>query len=88
MGYPVSLQNAAIGLNLPGKLAGVEGVDVPILWANGQAEVVIKYVAQDVRTTLAVALNPRSNGPWHGERSWAEQVPCHFTGVGCPLGKP
>lgn len=54
-GFPVALKNAATGLKLPGKLAGVEGIDAPRLWQAGQHETVLEYVAQDVRTTLAVA---------------------------------
>ena len=54
-GFPVALKSAASGLGLPGKLAGVEGIDAPSLWAAGKYEVVTEYVAQDVRTTLAVA---------------------------------
>lgn len=55
-GFPVSLKNAATGLGVKGKLEGVEGIDAPSLWASGQYDVVTDYVAQDVRTTLAVAL--------------------------------
>lgn len=54
-GFPVALKNAASGLRLPGKLAGVEGIDAPSLWAQGKHDLVTEYVAQDVRTTLAVA---------------------------------
>ena len=54
-GFPVGLGNAAAGLKLPGKLAGVEGIDAPVLWSEGKHETVIAYVAQDVRTTLDVA---------------------------------
>lgn len=64
-GFPVSLKNAAAGLKVAGKLAGVEGIEAPSLWAKGQFELVIDYVAQDVRTTLAVALKSES------ERSFA-----------------
>ena len=54
-GFPVSLKNAAAGLGIKGKLAGVEGVNAPVLWAQGQFDLVKEYVSQDVRTTLAVA---------------------------------
>lgn len=54
-GFPVSLQSAASGLGVSGKLKGIAGVDAPVLWAQGNHEKVIEYVAQDVRTTLAVA---------------------------------
>ena len=54
-GFPVALKNAAAGLQLPGKLAGVEGIDAPPLWAKGKYDLVMEYVSQDVRTTLGVA---------------------------------
>lgn len=54
-GFPVALKNAASGLRLPGKLVGVEGINAPTLWAEGKYDLVTEYVAQDVRTTLAVA---------------------------------
>ncbi len=54
-GFPVGLNSAAAGLGLPGKLEGVEGVHAPVLWAERQFDVVLKYVQQDVRTTLSVA---------------------------------
>lgn len=59
-GFPVSLQSAATGLGVDGKLAGVEGIDAPQLWANGQHSQVMDYVAQDVRTTMAVFLKAAS----------------------------
>ncbi len=59
-GFPVSLNSAASGLGVPGKLAGVEGVNAPALWANGKYDLVKKYVAQDVNATLAVALMSES----------------------------
>ena len=55
-GFPVSLNSAASGLGVQGKLAGVEGITAPGLWASGQFDLVTKYVAQDVIATLAVAL--------------------------------
>lgn len=53
-GFPVALKNAASGLQVPGKLSGVEGIDAPILWAAGEFDKVTEYVCQDVRTTLAI----------------------------------
>ena len=53
-GFPVALKNAASGLQLPGKLAGVQGIDAPALWAEGKYDLVTEYVSQDVRTTIAV----------------------------------
>jgi hypothetical protein len=52
LGYPVGLDNAARGMGLPGKPAGMAGVKAPKLWAEGRYEEVLDYVAQDVRTTL------------------------------------
>ncbi|MEO8495607.1 MAG: ribonuclease H-like domain-containing protein [Planctomycetota bacterium] len=54
-GFRVSLNSAASGLRLQGKLDGVEGIDAPSLWAAGKYDLVTQYVSQDVRTTLAVA---------------------------------
>lgn len=59
-GFPVALKNAAAGLGVKGKLAGVEGYNAPTLWARGEYDIVTEYVAQDVRTTLAVALTSES----------------------------
>ena len=59
-GFPVSLNNAASGLGVQGKLAGVEGITAPGLWGSGQYDLVTKYVAQDVSATLAVALKSES----------------------------
>ena len=53
-GFPVALKNAAAGMGVAGKLPGVEGVDAPRLWAAGEYQRVMDYVAQDVRATLAV----------------------------------
>jgi hypothetical protein len=56
LGYPIALDKAAQGMGLPGKPPGMSGVKAPKLWANGQFETVLGYVAQDVRVTLSVAL--------------------------------
>ncbi len=52
-GFGVSLDAAAKAMNLAGKT--MNGADAPILWAEGKREVVLQYVAQDVRTTIEVA---------------------------------
>lgn len=54
-GFPVGLAAAADGLQVPGKLDGVLGIDAPSLWAKGEHDKVLEYVKQDVRMTLAVA---------------------------------
>ncbi len=76
-GFPVSLKSAASGLRLPGKLEGVEGINVPLLWAAGQYATVIEYVSQDVRTTLAVAQESekRKSFAWTTRKGTTSQMP-------------
>ena len=76
-GFPVALKNAASGLGVQGKLAGVEGIDAPALWANGQYDVVTDYVAQDVRATLAVArkAETRRSFKWTTRKGTASSMP-------------
>ncbi|MFV1966072.1 MAG: ribonuclease H-like domain-containing protein [Pirellulaceae bacterium] len=76
-GFPVALKNAASGLGVQGKLAGVEGIDAPSLWASGQYDVVTDYVRQDVRTTLAVALKSESQRSfaWTTRRGTVSSMP-------------
>lgn len=54
-GFPVALANAAAGMGVPGKTAGMTGLEAPGLWKQGEFDRVLEYVAQDVRATLAVA---------------------------------
>lgn len=54
-GFPLALDAAAKGLGLPGKPAGMTGANAPELWQRGAYQAVLDYVAQDARTTLAVA---------------------------------
>jgi hypothetical protein len=56
LGYPIGLDKAAQGMGLPGKLPGMSGILAPQLWAQGRFQEVLEYVAQDVRTTLQIAL--------------------------------
>lgn len=76
-GFPVSLQSAASGLGVAGKLKGVAGVDAPVLWAQGQHGKVLEYVAQDVRTTLAVALEAerRKSFAWTTRKGTVSTMP-------------
>jgi len=60
LGFGVSLDAAAKGMNLAGKT--MNGADVPKLWAEGKRHEVLAYVSQDVRTTLDVALACESCG--------------------------
>jgi hypothetical protein len=55
LGFPLALDRAAKGMGLPGKLAGMSGELAPLFWAQGRRKEVLEYVAQDARTTLAVA---------------------------------
>lgn len=55
MGFGVKLAKAAEGLGLPGKAGGMSGGDAPKLWAVGEYEKVLTYVAQDVRLALQIA---------------------------------
>jgi hypothetical protein len=55
LGYGVSLDAAARGMDIAGKLEGIKGADAPVLWAEGRREEVLRYVGQDVRTTLDLA---------------------------------
>jgi RNase_H superfamily len=55
LGFPVSLDQAARGMGLPGKPAGMSGIQAPKLWADGRYKEVLEYVAQDVRTAIAIA---------------------------------
>lgn len=76
-GFPVALKNAAAGMNLAGKLKGVEGIDAPRLWREGAFETVLEYVAQDVRTTLAVAQEAdcRRQFAWRTQRGTVSTLP-------------
>jgi hypothetical protein len=55
LGYGVGLDAAARGMGIAGKPQGMKGADAPVLWAQGKREEVLRYVGQDVRTTLDLA---------------------------------
>jgi hypothetical protein len=55
LGYPVALEKAAQGMGYPGKPAGMSGIKVPKLWAEGRFQEVLEYVAHDVRIAMQVA---------------------------------
>lgn len=61
-GHFLGLDKAAKGLGLSGKVEGMSGAKAPKLWADGQFDTVLEYVAQDVRTTLDVALKVEEIG--------------------------
>jgi len=55
LGYGLGLDAVAKGLRLPGKQAGIDAALVPQMWQSGQYDQVLAYVAQDVRTIMAIA---------------------------------
>ena len=55
-GHRLALNVAAKGMGLPGKFAGFDGNQAALLWAMGEREKVFDYVAQDVKTTMELAL--------------------------------
>jgi hypothetical protein len=77
LGFGVKLAKAAEGLGLAGKADGMTGADAPRLWAAGEYEKVLLYVAQDVRLTLQIAAACER----HGEFAW-------ITGKGIRKTKP
>lgn len=56
LGYAPGLGRAAKGMGLAGKTEGMDGALAPDLWKRGQYGQVLQYVAQDVRTTLDLAV--------------------------------
>ena len=54
-GHGLALDKAAHGMGLPGKLPGMNGELAPQYWKEGKQGLVLDYVSQDARTTLAVA---------------------------------
>lgn len=61
-GHYLGLEKAAKGLGLSGKTEGMTGAVAPQMWAQGKQAKVLQYVAQDVRTTLDVALESERLG--------------------------
>jgi hypothetical protein len=62
LGHGVSLDAAARGMGLDGKPKGMNGKLAPALWAEEKREEVLRYVGQDVRTTLELARVCESRG--------------------------
>ena len=75
-GFPLGLDKAAHGLGLSGKLPGVSSADAPVLWARGEYETVLAYLAQDVVTTLEVAKAVEERGfiSWMSQRGTSQQA--------------
>ena len=55
LGHPVSLDKAAQGMGIEGKSTGIEGSEVPQLWAEGRHTEVLDYNTQDASATLELA---------------------------------
>ena len=55
-GFPIGLDNAARGSGVKGKPIGMSGIKAPQFWQSGKYQAVLDYVAQDVRTTLELAM--------------------------------
>lgn len=55
LGFGVRLARVAEGMGLPGKADGMNGEQAPSLWAQGEYDQVLGYVAQDARLTLQIA---------------------------------
>lgn len=55
-GYRLGLDVAAKGMGLSGKTNGMNGAKAPDIWRAGQHQLVLEYVAQDVITTMDVAI--------------------------------
>jgi len=62
LGHGVSLDAAARGMGIDGKPEGMNGRLAPALWAEGKREELLRYVGQDVRTTLDLATGCESCG--------------------------
>lgn len=66
LGYSPGLDRIAKGLGLPGKPDGMDGSIAPERWQEGERQVVLDYLVQDVRTTLDVfrAIDERKRITW------------------------
>ncbi len=52
----MGLEKGAQGMGLPGKPAGMTGLQAPKMWAEGRHKEVLDYVSQDVRMAMQIAL--------------------------------
>jgi hypothetical protein len=75
-GYPLGLDTAAKGMELPGKIEGMDGSQAPLLWQQGEYDKVLEYVTQDVITTLdlASAVEARRQIRWGTRRGKRNRV--------------
>jgi hypothetical protein len=61
-GFGVSLACASRAMGLPAKEAGISGIVIPRLWAEGQRGKVLEYVAHDAWVTLQLAIMCEKSG--------------------------
>ncbi|MBI4317015.1 MAG: ribonuclease H-like domain-containing protein [Chloroflexi bacterium] len=92
-GFAVGLDSVAKGLGLKGKPKGIDGSVVPRMWASGQRQQVLEYVAGDVRTTLEIARHVHERGQicWitsRGERKAAPMPAWLRAADACALPEP
>lgn len=55
LGHPISLQKAAEGMGIDGKLEAMHGAEAPRAWASGRFGEVLAYVKQDAVVTVRLA---------------------------------
>jgi hypothetical protein len=76
-GFPISLEKAATAMGIAGKLEGLSGWQAPRLWAKGEHQKVLDYVAQDVRVALQVAQTAESKKSfsWKTQKGTTSSLP-------------
>lgn len=76
-GFRLGLQSAAEGMGLAGKTKGISGAMAPAMWAEGRHDEVLEYCTQDVRTTLAVAMEAEARQAltWKTKKGDRKQLP-------------
>ena len=77
LGHFVSLDKAAQGMGIEGKLTGIEGSEVPLLWAEGRHAEVLDYNTQDANATLELARLCEDGGAmkWVTRRGTLSRMP-------------
>jgi hypothetical protein len=76
-GFPVSLEKGAAAMGISGKLEGLSGWQAPRLWAKGEHQKVLDYVAQDVRVALQVAqlAEKKKSFSWKTQKGTTSSLP-------------
>jgi RNase H-like protein len=76
-GFPVALNKAAEALKIQGKPEGMSGYLAPRLWADGEHDKVLDYVAEDVRIArdIAKACETRRRFQWITARGKPSSMP-------------